>query len=189
MSKLTRLTLVCRGATEANRKSIFGLDASLLPQEAVRATLRLAAVTPRPDMIVSAPEAAARETAGGFGQDFAIEPALADLDYGRWTGKNLMQLAEADPAALQSWLHDPQAAPHGGESLGRLQRRAQGWLAAQGGRGGHIAAVTHSAVIRALALAVLDAPLAAFWRIDIDPLAVSELRNDGRRWVLHSLGA
>ena len=189
MSKLTRLTLVCRGATEANRKSIFGLDAPLLPEEAARAAARLAAFTPRPETILSAPEAAARETAGGFGRDFAIEPALADLDYGQWSGKTLMQIAEADPAVLQSWLRDPQAAPHGGESLDSLQRRVRDWLATQGGSGGHIAAVTHGAVVRALALAVLEAPLCAFWRMDVAPLAISEFRNDGRRWVLHSLGA
>lgn len=189
MSKLTRLTLLCRGATEANRRSIFGLDAPLLPEEAVRAAARLIGFTPKPDRILGAPEAAARETARAFGRDFAMEPALADVDYGSWTGKSLTDIADADSAGLQAWLQDPNAAPHGGESLAGLQRRAGDWLATQGGRGGHVVAVTHGAVIRALVLAVLEAPLASFWRIDIAPLGLTELRHDERRWALHSLGA
>lgn len=189
MSKLTRLTLVCRGATEANRKSIFGLDAPLLTEEAARAAALLGAFTPKADAILSAPEAAARETASAFGRDYALEQALADVDYGGWTGKNLADIAESDPLALQAWLQEPNAAPHGGESLGRLHGRAGAWLEGLTGRGGHLAAVSHSAVIRALALCALQAPLDCFWRIDIAPLSRTELRDDGRRWVLHSLGA
>ena len=48
--------------------------------------------------------------------------------------------------------------------------------------------MTHAAVIRAAVLIVLDAPASAFWRIDVEPLSLTDLRFDGRRWALRALG-
>lgn len=46
------------------------------------------------------------------------------------------------------------------------------WLNSVSG-GGHTVAVTHASVIRAVVLAVLDAPFPAFWRIDVPPLTAT----------------
>ncbi len=188
MSKMTRLTLLCRGATTANRKSIFGLDEALAPAEAAKAQALFARL-PRFDVIVCGPEDSARSTAAAHSGDVATEAALAELDYGAWTGRTLAGIAETEPEALRLWLGDPQANPHGGESIAALQDRAACWLQGRAATGGHTVAVTHAPVIRALVVAVLEAPPASFWKIDVAPLTVTELRHDGRRWALHAMGA
>ncbi len=45
-------------------------------------------------------------------------------------------------------------------------------------------AVTHAAVVRAAVVVTLDAPPAAFWRIDIAPLTATVLRGGAGRWTL-----
>lgn len=50
--------------------------------------------------------------------------------------------------------------------------------------GGHVVAVTHAAVVRAAVVVTLDAPPAAFWRIDIAPLTATVLRGGAGRWTL-----
>jgi len=41
--------------------------------------------------------------------------------------------------------------------------------------------------VKACALVALVAPATAFVRIDVDPLSISKLMSDGRRWSLRSL--
>ncbi len=48
---------------------------------------------------------------------------------------------------------------------------------------GHTIAITHASVIRTAIAHVLGAPLAASWKIDIEPLSITDFRSDGRRWV------
>jgi hypothetical protein len=38
-------------------------------------------------------------------------------------------------------------------------------------------------------LAVLDAPAAAFWRLDVAPLTVTDLRGGPGRWTVRATGA
>ena len=35
---------------------------------------------------------------------------------------------------------------------------------------------------------VIEAQLQSFWRIDVTPLSLTDLRTNGRRWVLRSMG-
>ncbi|MDZ7904798.1 MAG: histidine phosphatase family protein [Cypionkella sp.] len=53
---------------------------------------------------------------------------------------------------------------------------------------GRIVAVTHASVIRAIVLHILQAPAEAFWSLDIAPATMTDLRHDGRRWTVRSLG-
>ena len=48
----------------------------------------------------------------------------------------------------------------------------------------HAIAVTHPAVIRAAIVRVLNAPPQAFWRIDVAPLSLTDMRFNGRAWTL-----
>jgi broad specificity phosphatase PhoE len=54
--------------------------------------------------------------------------------------------------------------------------------------GGHTIAVTHPAVIRAAILNSLQSPPESFWRIEIAPLSVTDLRYNGRLWTTRSTG-
>lgn len=178
----TRLTLICHGATAATRSGAFPADEPLED----RALARAAALKPmirRADRVWTSPALRARQTAAALGLDVAEEPALRDVDAGRWAGRRLQEIQAEEPEGVIAWLADPDAAPHGGETLSDLLRRSAAWVDARAGDGGHGIAVTHAAVIRAAILHGLGAPASSFWRIDVVPLGVVELSHDGRRWA------
>ncbi|MGO1078552.1 histidine phosphatase family protein [Inquilinus sp. CA228] len=178
----TSLTLICHGATAATRSGAFPVDEPL--EE--RALARAAALRPairRADRAWTSPALRARQTAAALGLDAMEEPALGDVDPGRWAGRRLQEIQAEEPDGVIAWLADPEAAPHGGEALSALLRRAAAWLDVRAGDGGHGIAVTHASVIRAAILHALGAPASSFWCIDIAPLSVVELSHDGRRWA------
>jgi broad specificity phosphatase PhoE len=108
---------------------------------------------------------------------------LRDCDYGAWRGRGLDELQSSDPEALALWLTDPTAAPHGGESIVKLIDRVGSWLDLSK-ETDHAIAITHPAVIRAAIVRALNAPPQAFWRIDIAPLSLTDMRFNGRTWTL-----
>ncbi len=124
------------------------------------------------------------QTAELLGLHPAVEPRLADLDYGRWRGD---VLSGVRPADLAVWLTDPTSAPHGGESVVDLLHRVRGWLESMTTNRSRIVAVTHPAVVRAAVLLALDAPPKSFWRIDIAPASLTEMHFRGHAWTLRSL--
>ena len=138
------------------------------------------------------PARRATETVAALGLDASSCAALADVDHGRWAGRAFAEVATAEPEAVAAWLGDPDAAPHGGESLAALLARTRAWLqtlhAPAGARRHRVLAVTHAAVIRALVVQTLGAPPAAFWRIDVAPLTLTILRGEAERWTLAALG-
>ena len=123
---------------------------------------------------------AAHRTAEALGLTATVEPALRDLDVGRWRGKSLTDIAAGELAA---WIADPDCAEHGGESVAMLVARVEAFLAIKLA-GGHVVAITHAAVLRAALLATLGAPHTAFRRIDAPPLTILTLTSDTRRWAL-----
>jgi broad specificity phosphatase PhoE len=136
------------------------------------------------DRLWTAPEQRARQTAA---LDALPVPALRDIDYGAWRGRSHEAIAAEDPQGAAAWLADPAAAPHGGESLLQLLDRIGSWLDGFDAPG-HTLAVTHPAVIRAALVHCLGAPPAAFWRFDVEPLAVADLRRHAGNWTLRKLG-
>lgn len=179
-----RLILLCHAATAATRANRFLADDSIEPAAAV--TLPgVAAWLPRFDTALCGRERRARETAMALG--IAAEPvaALDDWDLGRWRGRTLADVSAAEPKAVVAWMSDSGSAPHGGESLAGLVVRVGAWLGGMASAG-RVVAVTHPAVVRAAIVQVLAAPAEAFWRLDAGPLALVDLRHDGRRWALRS---
>jgi broad specificity phosphatase PhoE len=71
---------------------------------------------------------------------------LRECDYGRWAGKRLSEIVADEPDAANSWLSNPTAAPHGGESILDLISRVARWLADETVRGQRSIAVTHSTI-------------------------------------------
>jgi broad specificity phosphatase PhoE len=63
------------------------------------------------------------------------------------------------------------------------------WLDAQAGQAGRAIAVTHAGVVKAAVVHALGAPAAAFWRVDVAPLAVTELHAHDGRWTLTRVNA
>ncbi|MBD8150855.1 histidine phosphatase family protein [Pseudomonas fluorescens] len=168
----TRLTLICHAATTAQKQARFADDESLL-MDWQGAESSLAGRYPKAARLVCGPEARTRQTASLFGAQPSIEPALRDLDLGRWKGQALCDL---DSDEMNAWLTDSAAAPHGGETVGQLFTRVGDWIKSQESQPGHVLAVTHPFVIRAALLYVMQCPASMFYRIDVEPLSHTELR-------------
>lgn len=183
---MTRLTLICHAATEAVGAARFPDDEAVDEGAAVSASFGPPIVA---RLWLAGPERRTVATAAALRGDRAVmvDQELRDWDCGGWRGQAVEDLQRRDAAGLAAWLTDPTAAPHGGESLTDLLARVEGWMSQQAVAQGKTAAVTHPAILRAALVAAIDAPPAAFWRIDARPLSRAELSHDGRRWVLQSL--
>ena len=185
----TRLLLISHGSTSALRAARFPLDEGLDEQGASKtAALRLTLASSLGSAVDEAfcgPCRRTTETALGLGLDARPEPALRDLDAGRWAGRSIEELLDADPEAVGAWMTDADAAPHGGESVAALMLRVSAWLDARRSAGpGRIVAVTHPAVMRAAVLHVVGAPSGSFWAVDVAPLAVIRMQCTRDRWRL-----
>ncbi|WP_176055336.1 histidine phosphatase family protein [Paraburkholderia caribensis] len=180
----TRLLLISHPATAAQRKGTFPADDPLDTRAVEEATSFRAshAGLLNADAALSSPAACALDTARALGLAATIVPDLADADFGRWRGRRLLDVANEDTNALDTWTRDPSSAPHGGESFDALTLRVGGWLDAFEQRG-TVIAVTHAGVIRAALMHVLQAPSARFARIEVPPLSVVELQRDQRGWT------
>jgi broad specificity phosphatase PhoE len=183
-----RLTLICHGATAATRMAAFPLDEPLEARAIERAaTLRDA--VPHAPRVLTSPALRARQTAEALGLSAEIDAALRECDYGRWAGCKLKDLQAAEPEAIALWLGDVAAAPHGGETLNALFQRVSAWLDQAMASDNNIVAITHSTIIRAAVVHLLAAPLASFWRVDVEPLSVVELSGRGQSRQLRFVGA
>ncbi|MFC6299833.1 phosphoglycerate mutase [Pseudomonas sp. CCM 7893] len=174
----TRLTLICHASTPAQKRARFALDEPL-EMAWQSAALSLAGRFKRAPRLLCGPEVRTRQTAMLFGESPQVDAALRDCDFGRWQGMGLDEIQRAEPDALQAWLTDCTAKPHGGESVAQLCERVGRWLQSLEQTPGHVLAVTHPFVIRAALLHVMQGPLAMFNRIDVEPLSSTELRFNG----------
>ncbi|MER5885019.1 histidine phosphatase family protein [Streptomyces sp. NPDC001941] len=130
----------------------------------------------------TAPGAHCRATALALGPAAEVAPALADADPGDWRGRTLDEVAADDPAGLAAWTTDPDAAPPGGESVTALCRRVGGWLDAL--PEGRALAVAGPGAVRAAVVHALAVPPDVFWRVDVEPLALTRLTRHSGRWHL-----
>lgn len=188
MSGVVRLTLVRHAPTEATRRHAFPSDEPLdAAGETEAATLngKLPAVG-----ALSAPAARSRRTAelAGF-EAHATDPNWSELDFGAWAGATLTEIAERDPERLQAWLDDPASPPPGGETLIRLRARVREAMASIGEAGEHRVVFTSGGPIKAAIANVLEAPDAAFWRLDVAPCSVTVLHCRSGVWTVRRLNA
>jgi broad specificity phosphatase PhoE len=139
------------------------------------------------DVAWTSPALRARQTAEALGLDAAVDPVLRDIDLGRWTGHGFDAVLADEPEAMAAWTSDPDAAPHGGESVTALVERVRPWLDALRHDDRRIVAVTHAAVIRAAVLLAIEAGPRSFWRLDVAPLSRVVLSGTPSRWTLRSL--
>ncbi|MDQ3768720.1 MAG: histidine phosphatase family protein [Actinomycetota bacterium] len=180
---MRRLLLIRHAPTQATQDAAFPLDEPL--DEAARGqAARLGDRLPRHATVLCSPALRCAQTAAAAGLEATEVPDLAECDFGAWGGRTLAEVHEREPDAVQAWMTDPDARPHGGESLAAFARRVAGWLDAHADGDGHTVAVTHGGVVRAAVIHALGAPLDAFWRIDASPLGITELHAHGGRWTV-----
>jgi broad specificity phosphatase PhoE len=181
-----RITFISHASTLAVRRPAFPLDEPLVDGEGERIA-GIGWMSPRAQHVCCGPEKRTKQTAKALGLEPAMSVELADVDYGMWSGKDIDEIQTSDPEGLADWLTNPSAAPHGGDSIVQLIARVESWMANQMSVG-HTLAVTHPAVIRAAILCALHAPPQAFWRVEIPPLSITDLRYSGQFWTVRSAG-
>lgn len=131
------------------------------------------------------PSTRCRETGDFLGLSPMAQPALCDWDMGRWRGYTLEEVMAAEPDAVNVWLSEPRAAPHGGETLISFVARIGRWLDSRPEQQeSRMLAVAEPGVIRAAVTYALGAPPHSFWRIDVAPLSSVELSGRAGRWNL-----
>ncbi|MFJ9586725.1 histidine phosphatase family protein [Streptomyces acidicola] len=142
----------------------------LLPLAA--AELRYCSPTPR-----------SRATGDALGYAPLAQPALRDCGMGRWRGFTLGEAMAREPEAVDAWLADPRATPHGGESLHAFISRVGGWLDTRPvDDGGGVVAVAEPSVVRAAIVYALKAPPATYWNLDVRPLSTVTVTGRTGRW-------
>jgi broad specificity phosphatase PhoE len=141
------------------------------------------------DKIFSSPQLRARETAEAVasphGLPVEIEPALAEVDFGSWVGRNYEELL-SDPD-YRLWLDRPDSAEaprcessravrdRTVELLERLEQRDPN---------GSFALVSHADPIRAMINYVLNAPVEEFRRVRIANGSLSVALKERQKWKL-----
>lgn len=180
----TRLTLICHARTVAQKLARFPLNEALeMDWQSARGSRSARFKSAR---LLCGPELRTRQTAELFGSAAQVVAALRDCDFGRWRGQRINDVQKTEAQWLQSWLADPDSAPHGGESVTQVSERVVAWLTTLQATPGHVLAVTHPFVIRAALTHVLQG--SALNLIDVEPLSSVELRFQGC-WRLRLAGA
>jgi broad specificity phosphatase PhoE len=183
-----RLTIVSHASTRAIRDASFPLDEPLDGDGEAKAQALVASIR-RVDVAWTGPELRARQTASALGLDAVVDAALRDIELGRWAGRLFDDVSATEPEAAATWIGNPGAAPHGGESITDLLERLRPWLELLRMRHERFVAISHPAVIRAVVILSLDADPASFWRIDVAPLCRVNLSGNASGWTLRSFGS
>ena len=205
---MTILLLVRHGRTTANASGVL---AGRLPgvrldevgrEQARRAGRRLAGVPLR--AVVTSPLERCRDTTGLLTEEVAlassaddapppveIDPDLAEVDYGSWSGRALKDLAREE---LWRTVQTQPSAVHfpAGESLAGVSRRAVACVRSRAERlgdepGAEVAwlAVSHGDVIKAILADALGLHLDQFQRLVVGPASISVIRyTSARPYVL-----
>ncbi|MFB7656051.1 MULTISPECIES: histidine phosphatase family protein [unclassified Streptomyces] len=135
--------------------------------------------------VIRAPSPRCARTARAFALTAEVEPALRDLDYGAWRDRTTAEVAATDPYELSAFLTDPDAVPHGGESVRQLCQRVTNWLSDLPPQRGCAVVITEPAVARAAVVHALAVPVTAFWHITVPPLAMVTMGSQGGHWSVH----
>ncbi|MGL5810851.1 MAG: bifunctional RNase H/acid phosphatase [Nocardioides sp.] len=183
----TTLVLVRHGATDHTvAKRFSGGVGSANPglNETGRAQVRATAdwLAPRVeaiDAVVASPVRRAVESARILAERWGLAvtdaPAFAEMEFGTWDGSTFAEIADSRPEEMAAWLGSLDYRPGGGESLRGVQRRVRRGLdellAAQVGR--TVLLLSHVTPIKILVADAVGAPLAAVYRMELEPASVS----------------
>ncbi|MER6530154.1 histidine phosphatase family protein [Streptomyces sp. NPDC001508] len=179
----SRVFLVSPAMSVSLRQARFD-DGAPIEESGARRARSAAGSLPPAGRVLASPSVRCRETAVALGLNALAALELAGLDAGRWRGRTLDEVGAAAPEAVARWLGDPDAAPHGGESVRELCGRIARWLAGIADTDGPTLAVVEPEVVRAAVVHALDLPVTAFWRLDVPPLTATELSGRAGRWNL-----
>lgn len=197
---MTEIIIIRHGETEWNKTGRFQghsdvpLSAEGRAQaEALGRNLRIDHV----DAIYASDLARAMETAAPlavrFGLDVIPDPALRELNFGAWEGRNFRDVNAECQDAMKRFYNDPERADiPDSENFTDFQKRVAGCVRtiAAEQRGKRVVIVSHGAAIRILMADILAMPIRSIWHIsqlntavncihfEDDGFAVVALMND-----------
>ncbi|MEM1042753.1 MAG: histidine phosphatase family protein [Bacteroidota bacterium] len=153
-----------------------------LPLADATSVTRLAEAWPHPPpaRLVASPLARAQQTAAALAEAWGLpvetEPALAEVDFGRWDGKTWEEIERTDGDALAAWMADWTRTPApGGESFADVEARAEAWLDALNAQGETVA-VAHAGPIRAVLVRLLGLDAGYAFRLAVAHGALTTVR-------------
>ncbi|MEH3099971.1 histidine phosphatase family protein [Sphingomonas adhaesiva] len=179
----TRLSVVCAGATAMSRIGGFAAPSEPLDAAGAAAAARMRWPRTAASVVMAGPGEAARQTARAIGGDPHVVPALADMDWGAWSGATFATVQAVAPERLMAWMGAPAGGAPGGEDFAAVVARVVPWLDAIAHGERAVIAVTQAMVVRAILTAAIALPPEVALRIDIAPLATASLSfHRGWRW-------
>ncbi|MET8564746.1 histidine phosphatase family protein [Streptomyces flaveolus] len=160
-----RLTMFCAATAEGGLGRVLGDGA--VSDRRRRELAAMTAALPPYALALRGPSARCARTAEALAVAATPEDALRDLDHGRWEGRTPEDIAAVDPHGLSVWLTDPDAAPHGGETVREFCRRTAAWLDTLPAGTGRILAITEASFIRAALVHALSVPARSFGHLRV----------------------
>lgn len=184
---MDRLLLVRHATTEETRRAAFPLTSGAAPAAVCAALDRvgreqataLRGRLPAAERVWSSHALRARATAECAGFEPEPQADLAECDFGIWAGRSAEEVHAEDPDGLGRWFADSSLAPHGGESLAAVRKRARAVLDRAAALAGTTVAFTHGGLVKAALVEALGLPDAAAWRLEAAPASVAELHPAG----------
>jgi broad specificity phosphatase PhoE len=183
----TTLLFLCAGATRFSRCGGFASPGEGLDESGAREATGIMIPERFTQDACMSPWESTAQTAQALNLPTTIEPALADIYPGRWSGLSFEEIEASDPDALSQWLRDPTAGAPEGETMAAARTRIGGWMDRLAGSSRNLCAISHPMMIRAALSHALGFPLPTTLSIDIAPLSLTRLSFNGK-WRLQSLG-
>jgi len=183
---MTRILLMRHGHVEGILPERFrgrrDVDLSPLGLRQAQATAQHIAGTARPQIVYSSPLRRCIQTgtviAAACGASLERLDDLNDIHYGDWEWRTYEEVRVQSPALFERWLRSPHLVrfPHG-DSLQDLVARVANVLRLLLERHQEetVVVVGHSSGNRAMLLQTLEQPLSAYWCLEQEPCAVSEI--------------
>jgi broad specificity phosphatase PhoE/ribonuclease HI len=115
--------------------------------------------------------------AEALGKTVDVEPGFAEMEFGRWDGLTLAEVAERDQAGLDGWLGSLEQPPPGGESFRQVEERVLAGLdrILEAHASKTVVVVSHVTPIKTLVAKALGAPLESVFRMQLSPASVTVL--------------
>jgi len=142
------------------------------------------------DAVVSSPLQRAAATAEIAAAELGLsvtttDDDLRETDFGEWEGLTLAEVQESWPSAAESWQHDPEQAPPGGESFAatahRVDQARDRLLRDHPGQ--TVLVVSHITPIKILLCRALDVPLSALYRMYLGSACLNEVQWHGDKFA------
>lgn len=177
-----RIYLIRHGETELNRLGVFRgrYDVDLNENGRLQAKQIAKALSGKDlKFIVSSPLKRASETAitiaAELGIECRIEEAFNNIDLGSWQGVPKDKIKKDYPDLWHIWTTNPERLLiPGGETLSHVRKRSSRCLKSLIKKTrGSFGVVTHRAVIKPLAAAILGMRAPYFWKLHIDNASFS----------------